>query len=705
MTEGEKKERIVEIEGAKTIKPTDSKSNKDQEEEQNIDDISQENSNNSNNLPSKDNNEEEEQEEQDEKEEKEEKEEREEKDEKNDITNVEYNEPKKLVDAETQKDDNIIDQEEKNQEIKENNEVKDGNTQNLDITNNNLNNNLSNILSNNNLNNLDIANLVKSQSYLTSLPISITHKSNKQIQLNGENKKTYNNLKDKENSICMEINAIKKKRNLLKNYSYSKLEDKNIIENNIRETELKKLKKNEINLMEKLETIKLQINDLLNNEKKLNRNNNIKEYLEKLKINEANNEMVAKAKMLEAEKSRQKHLQDLERSKNKKIELLNKMEEEEKNKKIQFLKDQREKEIELMRKRKKEIDEKIEKTKKSIQNKPNFDPKSYLYNKLATQFEENEKKYLFQQKMDRKLKLSGPEEIQVVKRRIIESKYELEKRKIEKTNEMHQLWHSRSLIMPKYQSNALKKLNEIEAKQAEDEEKEKIKKIVLVKEKEKYGKENIPLPPISEKLKDERQKRQISFLNFEGKERVKLLKEELSNNKCKIKNFAVEEQIFKQNIRLQKYRQRSAKSQDKQRNKNRKMINSASAENINSKDNENDIVIKNIEGKKLSPKKLKMRRPNEINYLEELKKERKTENKSHNINWNKAIQNSNNGKGGDLETIKRQIEILDEKYQREKDLMKVKGGYLLNQDLGDDINNMIINSIKGKLALIENLNN
>jgi hypothetical protein len=258
--------------------------------------------------------------------------------------------------------------------------------------------------------------------------------------------------------------------------------------------------------------------------------------------------------------------------------------------------------------------------------------------------------------------------------------------------------------MPKYQSNALKKLNEYEAKQAEDEEKEKIKKIVLVKEKEKYGKESIPLPPISEKLKDERQKRQISFLNFEGKERVKLLKEELSNNKCKIKNFAVEEQIFKQNIRLQKYRQRSAKSQDKQRNKNRKMINSASAENINSKDNENDIVIKNIEGKKLSPKKLKMRRPNEINYLEELKKERKTENKSHNINWNKAIQNSNNGKG-DLEMIKKQIEILDEKYQREKDLMKVKGGYLLNQDLGDDINNMIINSIKGKLALIENLNN
>ena len=64
---------------------------------------------------------------------------------------------------------------------------------------------------------------------------------------------------------------------------------------------------------------------------------------------------------------------------------------------------------------------------------------------------------------------------------------------------------------------------------------------------------------------------------------------------------------------MQKYRQRTAKSQEKERKKNRIIINSGSSKNLNSKDNENDIVIKNIEGKKLSSKKLKMRRPNEIN--------------------------------------------------------------------------------------------
>ena len=619
------------------------------------------------------------------------------------IVNTEQKE-KLYMDAEIQKDDNIELEEEKGlndiniNDINDINDINEEKNPNLEITSNN---NLSNII---NTNNIDIMNLVKSQSYLTSLPMSgkSNQRNNNIVILNRESRKTYNCLKEKETSLCKEINAIKQKRNQLNQFSFERLGEKNNIENNIRETELKNLKKSEINLMDKLEAIKLQITDLLNNEKKLNRKNNIKEYLERLKNNELNNDLIAKAKSLEAEsnKYREKQRLDLEKAKNKKINEINKIEEELKNKKLLYLKAQREKEIKIMRKRKKEIDEKIEKTKKSIKNKPNFDPKNYLYNKLANQFEENEKKFLNQQKQDRKSKLSGIEEINIVKRRIIESKFELEKRRIEKTNEMHQLWHSRSLIMPKYQSSVLKKINEYEAKQAEDEEKEKIKKFVLVKEKEKYG-DNIPLPPISEKLKGDREKRQVTFLNFEGKDRVKLIKDELSKNKCKNKNYLVEEKIFKQNSQLQKYRQRISKSQEKERKKG--MIKSASCQNILN-GNVNDILIKNIGGKPLSPVKLKRRRPNEINYLEELKKERKSETKNASYNWNKVIQESSNGSGADYDMVKKKIEVLEEKYQREKDLMKAKGGYLLNQDMGNDLNNMIINSIKGKLAIIENLN-
>ena len=64
----------------------------------------------------------------------------------------------------------------------------------------------------------------------------------------------------------------------------------------------------------------------------------------------------------------------------------------------------------------------------------------------------------------------------IVKRRIIECKYELEKRRIEKTNEMRELWHSRSVAVAKYPSNILKQINEYELKKNEEEEKQKMKK-------------------------------------------------------------------------------------------------------------------------------------------------------------------------------------------------------------------------------------
>ena len=39
----------------------------------------------------------------------------------------------------------------------------------------------------------------------------------------------------------------------------------------------------------------------------------------------------------------------------------------------------------------------------------------------------------------------------------------------------------------------------------------------------------------------------------------------------------------------------------------------------------------------------------------------------------------------------------------EKNLIKLKGGYINNQELGNEMNNLIINSIRGKLALMEKM--
>jgi hypothetical protein len=585
---------------------------------------------------------------------------------------------------------------EKKEEIKE--EKIDENNLNQVNQNEVNHNNISNIL---NISNTDIMNLVKSQSYLTNLPLSSDMSKHKNqttdinlVRLKKENQKTLNNLKEKENSICLEINAIKQKKINLENISYELNGPKSIVEQNIKNNELKKLRNSENNLLEKLESVKQQIVTLLNNDKKVDRKNNIKEYVERINFLEANN-YYSSTKTLETERNkyRQKQLQDLEKAKIKKENEYNKQKEEQKKLKEDFIKEFRKKEQEIIHKRKMLVDEKMKEAKKFSKNSINSDPKNYLYNRLANEYEENEKKFLQKQKYEKK-KISGIEEISIVKRRIIECKYELEKRRIDKTNQMKQLWHSRSIAVAKYPSNILKQVNEYDSKKVEEEEKQKMRKIVLSKEKERYVKENVSLPPICEKLKNEREKRQISFLNMEGKERVQCIKNEI-DKKIKNKYSIVEESILKKLEFLKASRQKKSKSREKIFGQ--KLVKSASEAKIIKYNN-----VRNLLGESLSTKKLRMKKPNEINYLEQLRKERKIHSKNY-VDWDKEIKNVKSEKGGSLEIIKKQIEYLDEKFKMEKDLIKVKGGYLNNQDLGNNMNNMIINAIRGKLAIMENL--
>ena len=577
-----------------------------------------------------------------------------------------------------------------------NNEVKEDNTTNH----NDLNSNIQKLM---NLSNTDIMNLVKSQSYLTNLPISKerpneNEKNIKKLKLKKETKKTYNSLKEKENSICMEINSIKQKKQKLENFSYEMLGSKNIVDNNIINSELKKLKTSENNLLEKLESVKQQIVNLIDNDKQLDRKEKIRTFLEKYNFLEGVNDFNIKTKALDSEisKSRKNHIKDIEKLILKKENEINKQIEEQKKLKDDFIKEFRKKEQEIIHKRKLEVDEKMKEAKKFIKNAYNYDPKKYLYNRLANQFEENEKKFLQSHKLDKR-KVSGIEEISIVKRRIIECKYELEKRRIEKTNEMRELWHSRSVAVAKYPSNILKQINEYELKKNEEEEKQKMKKLVLSKEKERFVKENINLPPICEKLKMEREKRLNTYLNLEGKERVKRIKNEF-DKKIKNRYSSVEEAILKK-IETQKASRDKRLIKYKELETSGKMIKSASDVNINKY---NNLKVKNLMGNSLSPDKIRKRKPNEINYLEQLRKEKKIYSKNY-INWNKELNNIQSEKGGSIDNIKKQIDYLDEKFQMEKNLIKLKGGYINNQELGNEMNNLIINSIRGKLALMEKM--
>ena len=624
-------------------------------------------------------------------------------------------EKKILKDELTQNDDNLFNNSMRDEEFNNNrinnynsedfnlistNDIKDGNTTNQNDINGN---NIQKML---NLSNTDIMNLVKSQSYLTNLPISkrkVNNEKNndnrdiKKLKLKKETRIAYNSLREKENSICMEINAIKQKKQNLESFSNDIISSKNKVENNIINSKLKNLKNSENNLLDKLESVKQQIVNLLDKNKKLNRRAKLKTFLDKYNFPEASTDYSAKVKSLDSEisKSRQNHLKDIERSLIKKENELNRQMEEQKKMKDDFMREFRRKEQEIIHKRKLQADLKMIEAKKFIKNTYNYDPNNYLYNRLANKFEESEKKFLESQISEKK-KESGIEEISIVKRRIIECKYELEKRRIEKTNEMKQLWHSRSVSMAKYPSNILKQLHEFDLKKFEEEEKQKIQRLVLAKEKERFVKENVSLPPISEKLKNEREKRLNSFLNLEGRKRVQCIKDEF-DKKIKNKFCLVEETILKKLEAQKGSRDKSLKSKDFETNS--KLVKSSSDVNIfkyNTAKNKNKL-------NSLSPTtKLQKKKPNEINYLEQLRKERKINSKNY-INWSKELNNSKSVGGENLDNVKKQIDVLDEKFEMNKNLIKIKGGYLNNQELGDDMNNLIINSIRGKLALMEKM--
>ena len=83
--------------------------------------------------------------------------------------------------------------------------------------------------------------------------------------------------------------------------------------------------------------------------------------------------------------------------------------------------------------------------------------------------------------------------------------------------------------------------------------------------------------------------------------------------------------------------------------------------------------------------------------MEDLKKER--------ILKKNEIKYINNGNDNNLDFIKGKIQLMEEKYNRDKELLKLRGGYANNQELGDKMSELLVNSIKTKLNIVENMNN
>ena len=563
-----------------------------------------------------------------------------------------------------------------------------------------------------------------------------------------QNKMVLKNLKQKENSIINEINSIKKIRNEMQDISYNNISQAKI-DNTLHNNEIKNLNNIEINYAEKLKEIQRQIKDLSKNDNYTSNNRNQKGFPQISHTNNFNNiykGSINKVKLIEQNEMR---LMEIQKEYKNKQKILSELEEKSKNQKLKYLIEQRKKEMEIIQKRKKEADEKMKDIKNKMKPPPN--EKDCLYYKMEQNFQENEKKLLHKITTERKVKniyYKQNVDIDNIKSEFQNFKNQLQQRAIEQTNNIKKIWHSRSMIMKQYETNMMKTFKENEEFTANNEKIMKLTKKGQFLDKEIYGKKKVHLPPIDEKLKEESIKNQIDIKNLKGKERINYVNEKYMTKGLKIRNINKnfdygKKYVFKNSAKKKKNPNFNAKpnsnsnansnviiNQQQLTLKNQKLINeyeklgkSISSENIMNKNNlKKKLGINKNEDNKInnntrninnnintvnkvssSADKIRVRRnPKEINYLNY---DRDKENKRYH-KWDKYILKSNSKSQTQdidmegIENINKQIEKIDEKINMGNEIINLKGGYENDITLGNKLNNMLIDSIKGKLAVI-----
>ena len=461
-------------------------------------------------------------------------------------------------------------------------------------------------------------------------------------------------LTNKRNDLHNEISKINGQNSYLKEASLNNLQMPNNLMKHSQIRLIKNLNQSKENLLDKVSSINQQIYQIKTNQKN---NSNIsdfskEEYSENIRKEFIFNNM---NKWNRPKSNIKKKIKDLDK-KNNSI-LLRKKNENSKEKESKnngkFISEEKHKEF---------INNVISKNKNN----------NYLYQKMASSFDEKEKIYITE--------CIKPKNIEIKKINKLDIKYNSLKKRIDNLanlDRLHKMWKERSELLPKYVSPLYQKIVNTEENEKK-EEKEKIEKKKLLYElKLNYGKEKVSLPKISLLLKKEWEKKELKFNFDKSKEFKNLINKNInikviqlrnknkiiSNNEIKKSNSVSE---INQNIKLNNLLLRN--------NKIIKDSNSFKITNNKLNLNNNDSFLKSSQ---------------DINNIEEIKK-----NKFSTI----KIQNN---KEKNLDNIKYKVEMMEDKYKRGKELLKLKGGYLKNEDFGDEMNDLLINSIKGKLDMIE----
>ena len=518
------------------------------------------------------------------------------------------------------------------------------------------------------------------------------NKSNGNIFLTSVDKISKENLK-RLKSLKLEEKNIKK--NIAKiNMNTKLLEDglslkNDIVDENIRKGQLKNMNDIKEDFITKLIKVNQKIELILNEEKFSQKG---KKKLDWENLDEAQEEYNAHLKKLKEEqnKNKAKFDSDLKIAYEKHQKFCDQLELEKSGKLEKLIKERKDTERKVILKRKKEADEILEKSKKYLNEKFTKKDNDYRYYQLKEKFENNEKKLIDKVNMQKKDPLITQEEIKELSKRIKEQKKLLGEDAEEKKKQLIKLWSYRSQTLPTYKHPLTVKLEEELALKMQQNEEDKKKKECNDLEKRNY---QPPKVIQSQKLKSQRETRKDKV------DRESVMQTEL-NNKKRLDRLKFTPIISPKNL---------------------KKIQEEINQEIN---NDLEFDIKSLLQKKkkkiLKPIRILHPKPEKpIDYLTQMIVEKeKSKNKSIQektedsidikTNLNNKIS-SRNEKNVDniidtLKMVKAQTETIDNKVQLKKQILKLNGGYLNNPKLGDEVGDLLIESIQTKLNIMNKLN-
>ncbi len=547
---------------------------------------------------------------------------------------------------------------------------------------------------------------------------NIINKNNKKnIELNtGKNGILYNinkesilrlkHLKQNEKNIKKKLDKIEESQKMLESEEPIKNDKVNI---NVRNNNLKKINSMKNELLVKLRYNSSIISEVIDKDKNINRNLLIQNYNNH--TNKTETGYTKHFSLSEEQEKFNKYLlkkQEEEKLQREKIQNALKRSNSKKNKEIELneqkilerqkehLNELKKKEKDFFNKLKEKNNLLFEKSIKNIDKNLKRQTKDYLFYQVKQKFETNEKKLVDKVNMIKKDSLVTKEELEELANKRNERKKILEEGLSERKLNLIKMWQQRSQKLPIYKHPVVNILEDEELDIMEDEQEKQEQK-----EKNEISKKTFQPPKvkINKELKRLREKK----LLMSNKDSV--TQTEIQNKKRFMKNLDFMANIIE-----------AAKEENLEKNKLKNNKNIKTEKNNETK---NKIRIKKSldsnDNKKKHNYLLHPKPEKPIDYLKEIFKGKKgnklvKEKKDQGVGEIIADLNeeSKTIKGRNqimdtLDMIKSKTSAIEQKVTEKKDIMKVKGGYINNTNIGDEVGNLLIESIQTKLSLLNKL--